>query len=203
MYGIPQQLLVQSLPDPAPNWLWTLDLSIPSIGAINNLYIREVSVPFLGFDMETRFRGGLYYHFPKHPNLSSLMVTFYETIFFDITYFLSQWSYLVRNPGGNFGLPVDFCGTGTFTCYDYVGVPQLSVNVSGMWPIRRGNFDMHYNSSNEIMVNCEFAATETIIQNPLSGGGIGSVESALTRGVNNPLINSLQPLAGVNIARIL
>lgn len=225
MYGVPQQLLIQALPDPAPNWLWTLDIgpvgmsSSPSVGdsstnsftnsvsnlfsatgsnlqSISNLYVRDVSIPFLNIDVETRFRSGLYYHFPRFATASPVMITFYETIFFDVSYFLSQWHFMVRHPDGNYGLPVEYCANGILTLYDYVGIPQMVITLVGMWPTHRQNWDLHYNNSNEIMVAVEFSVNNVVLSNPLSNSMFGTVGAVASHALNNPLLNSAQGVGG-------
>lgn len=151
---------IESLPDPALQWMWTLDiLNVPGLGTnINNLYCHDVSLPLMGLDVEQRFRVGLFEHYPRHAGSYTMNVTFYEDGNFHVSQILDQWHLLVRNDSdGSFGLPSQYMGQAVCRLYDTAGVNTLTVQLYAVWPLRRGNLDLHYQSSANLTVQCEFA----------------------------------------------
>ena len=164
----------ETLPDPALSWMWTLDIiNVRGLGQnITNLYVHDVNMPLPGFDPTQTFRAGMYENFPKLAAIGSMMVSFYETCDFQISNLLNKWHLLVRAQDGqntgNFGLPTNYMGTAVLRLYDTMGITQLEVTASAVWPLRRSGFDMHYQASSNLVVGCEFAINTV----NLSGGSI-------------------------------
>ncbi|MDE2589079.1 MAG: hypothetical protein KGL95_05385 [Patescibacteria group bacterium] len=171
---------ILSLDDPAPDWMWTLDiLNIPGMPALENLYIQAVSFPPNQLQSEQRYRGGLYVHFPKFADVQGMNVSFYETQGYIVSQFLNQWFSLIFHDDGTFGIPVDYMGSAVLRLYDFTGQKRLTITAAGAWPRMRTNYDLMYNQSNMTHVSCDFAIIPPKFSTPdgLSGSlsGLNSV----------------------------
>jgi hypothetical protein len=200
---------IQSLPDPALQWMWTLDiLNVAGLGAnISNLYVHDVSIPLMGLDSEPRFRAGILEHFPRHAGSYSMNVTFYEDGNFTVSQILNNWHKLIRNDTkGSFGYPISYMGQAVARLYDTAGNNNMTVQLYAVWPLRRGNLDLHYQSSQNLTVQCEFSVNVSLItfngsqaDNPYYGNvNFNNIPST---GSTTPTVNSSAGVTPVGSAQ--
>src|SRR6478736_5111464 len=125
---------VQRLADPAPSWMWTMDILRGNLIAVSALRVLEVTFPFTYIDAEARYRGGTTIYFPGKNNIDKVTVSFYETEDFAILQAIKWWQGLIVNNDSVHALPKDYMGNIVLTLHDNTGQQRASCNLAGCWP---------------------------------------------------------------------
>jgi len=197
--GVPSLSQYEGLLDPAPDWMWTCDIvNVPGLSALSNVFVRELNFSFNHANAASRYRNGIYQQYPTQFTANPASLTFYEPYNYSISYYLEQWTLLIRSKTGAFNTPNMYMGSLIITLYDPTGFQQMMVQLDGAWPMSRHPYTMSYQGSNMTMVGCDFSinnasityigtgmstllGTSSITTDLLSVGG--SVASSLTGGI--------------------
>lgn len=185
--GFPTLEEIYSVPDIAPHWLWTADLVVPSLPALPRVLIADFQVPFPRLGVETRFRGGFSYSFPRFVSMSSINITFHETAKFDVTNYLMRWFNSSVDAYGNFNLPSNYFGTIALTMYDYLGKPAFQQECYSCWVEGITDWNLDVNSSQSLQVSATISVSRSAITY-VSAQAASQIFS--TRYRRNPLSNS-------------
>lgn len=174
LFGRPTLGDYQALPDVAPDWMWTADIiNVGSLLPLQNIYVREINFGFNFYDYEQRYRNGIYYTFPRHAQTHPVSVVFYEPQNFLVTQYLNSWRLKIRNNKGQYGIPNQYLGGIIFRSYDYTGLLQLVVKISGCWPLAQQPIMYQYSQSGPVTTACDFSINNVEIL--YSGGIIGTL----------------------------
>lgn len=158
----PTLLEIQHVPEPAPNWMWTLDMLLPDNTFIDRMRVLEVNFPFSYIDTMQRYRQGSYVYFPGHSNIDGVNVTFLETGNFDVLPIIKSWQSKVKNSAtGNYGIAKDYLGSAVLRNYDVKGKLQMTHELFGCWPTRLSDWSMNYQGSNHLMVQVQFSVNDS------------------------------------------
>jgi hypothetical protein len=168
---------LRALPDPVGHWMWVADIKCPVVKFDRGL-IQDITVPFMGFSAETRFRGGFLYNFPKFSSVGSLSLTFQETVDYRISTSITRWVNSICDEDGNYALPKDYMGNITTTAFDTSGIPAIQFQMLYVWPERPG--DINFQSSSGLLtINCSFAISRVqltyVAQNVLDSSPIANL----------------------------
>ena len=162
--GMPNLQQYQGLLDAAPDWMWTCDIvNLSQLFPLSNVYVREVNFNYNHVNAVQRYRNGIYQQYPTQFMANPVALTFYEPYNYSISYFLEQWSLLIRNKSGAFNTPNNYMGSMILRLYDVTGLQQLMVQLDGVWPITRHSINLQYQSSGMTLVGCDFSINNVSI----------------------------------------
>jgi hypothetical protein len=148
---------IEGLLDPAPDWMWTMDILRGGSVLLSNLHVLEVQFPFLYLEVEGRYRAGTYIFFPGKNNIDKVTVSFYETEDFFVLQAFTLWQSLIVDDDNIHALPKDYLGSCVLTCYDGAGNQRIQCNLSGCWPAQLSDWSLNYSSSNHLQVQVQFS----------------------------------------------
>jgi hypothetical protein len=162
--GFPTTSQYEGLQDPAPNWMWTADItSVPGLVQLENIYIKDINFGYNSITAEQRYRNGIYQNFPKGMQSLNTNLIFYEPQTYSISYYLEQWRQQIRDKVGNWYTPSNYMGCIIIRLYDTTGLQQMQVQLDGVWPTHQQQVDLNYSHSDMVMTAAEFAVNGTTI----------------------------------------
>ena len=197
---LPTMFDMQTLPDVAPSWMWTANISgVPGLPAFNNLVLADCNTPFEGFSVDPKFIGGFIYNFPKFISVTGMTMTFHELQTYLVSGFFAAWkAKIFNNRTGNWGIPPDYYGQIVVTLFDGMGIPAMEVTLVGCWPDKYNDIVLSTNGSSGLQTSVNLSVNRSNITY-LSATLLDSPLGVLISG--NP-IASLQALSGVGLASL-
>jgi hypothetical protein len=152
---------VQNLSDPAPSWMWTMDIIYGGNYIVNALQVLEVTFPFTYIDVDGRYRGGTTIYFPGKNNIDKVTVSLYETEDFAMLQAIKLWQGIIVNDDNIHGLPIDYMGNIVLNLYDNVGRPRASCNLAGCWPAQLSDWQLNYQQSGHLQMSVSFSVNNS------------------------------------------
>ena len=161
MSALPSLRDIENLADPAPSWMWMMDIVRGDKLAVSSLQVLEVNFPFTYFDVDGRYRGGTYIYFPGKNNIDKVTVGFYETEDFAILQAVQTWQGLITNSENIHALPKDYMGNIVLSLFDNRGIQRLGCNLSGCWPAQLSDWQLNYQQSAHLTISVTFAVNSS------------------------------------------
>lgn len=185
-------LEAQAMPEPPPNWMWTLTLLGPDGIFIPPARILEGNAPFYSIDTESVPANGLNMAFPNGVSLPPLDVVFYESFTFEMLWQMLKWSKMIRDDSNNYGLYSTFTGTALYMFHDSMGIPQFIYEIDGIWPTVINPLNLSYEGSGGFSVGVSFETYSKFGEISLLGTAEDLVEDLVG---DIPIVNTVLPLA--------
>lgn len=149
-------------PDPAPDWMWTANISAPGL-YLHEVYVESHNWPFSNNGSDPRFVGGQYKYYPKHLDTEQCTIQFTEDEFYTVIGFLDQWRDLVFDSNNNFGIPVDYMGSIELTRFSNEGIPTFVGRLQEVWPLGIASWNNSYDKSGPVITAGLFSVNRSNI----------------------------------------
>jgi hypothetical protein len=158
-----------------------------------------MQVPFEGFTVDPKFKGGFTYNYPKFLSVTPVTMTYHELQTFPVTLYHAAWkSKIFNNKTGNWGLPPDYYGQIIATLFDTMGIPALEITMVGCWPDKFNDLTLTTSSSGALQVSANISVNRSNI----TYASATLLDSPLAKIISGNPIASLQSLAGVGLSSL-